>query len=102
MRALLILALLISTFTKLIVVNGYNFAFTMDQGRDMVDIRQMVVSLTPKLVGPTTSINGVLLGPFWYYFLLPPFLISGGNPQAIMNWQIIWYQLSALLLWFVI
>ena len=97
-----ILALILSTSIKFFVVGGYNFPFTMDQGRDMVDIRQMVVSHTPRLVGPTTSINGVLLGPFWYYFLLPPFLVSGGNPQAIMNWQIIWYQISAIILWFVI
>lgn len=94
--------LVFSTLIKLQVVKNYNFPFTMDQGRDLVDIRQMVVSHTPRLVGPTTSINGVLLGPFWYYFLLPPFVLSGGNPQAIMNWQILWFQLSAIILWFVL
>lgn len=99
---LLSVVLLISTLIKVFAVSGNNFPFTMDQGRDMVDIRQMVVSHTPRLVGPTTSINGVLLGPFWYYFLLPPFLTSGGNPQAVMYWQIIWYQLSAIFLWWVI
>jgi hypothetical protein len=94
--------IIFSTFVKLQAVNNYNFPFTMDQGRDMVDIRQMVVSKSPRLVGPTTSINGVLLGPFWYYFLLPPFLLSGGNPQAIVYWQIFWYQISALVLWHVL
>lgn len=99
---LLILIFLVSTIIKIIAVSGNNFPFTMDQGRDMVDIRQMVVSHTPRLVGPTTSINGVLLGPFWYYFLLPPFIASGGSPQVVMYWQIIWYQLSVLFLWWVI
>ncbi len=94
--------LIFSTFIKIQAVNNYNFPFTTDQGRDMVDIRQMVVSHTPRLVGPTTSINGVLLGPFWYYFLLPPFLLSGGNPQAIMYWQIVWFQISAIILWHVL
>ncbi len=104
-RFLLILIaviLVLSTLIKLQAVNNYNFPFTMDQGRDLVDIRQMVLSHTPRLVGPTTSINGVLLGPFWYYFLLPPFLLSGGNPQAIMYWQILWYQISAIILWHVV
>lgn len=68
----------------------------------MTDIRQMVVTHTPRLVGPTTSINGVLLGPFWYYFNLPPFLIFGGNPSAIVYWQIVWFQLACLLLYFVL
>ncbi len=99
---ILFLVFLVSTTIKIISVSGNNFPFTMDQGRDMVDIRQMVVSHTPRLVGPTTSINGVLLGPFWYYFLLPPFLVSGGSPQVVMYWQIIWYQLSVLFLWWVL
>lgn len=99
---ILLLVLLISSYIKLFVVNGNNFPFTMDQGRDMVDIRQMVVNHSPRLVGPTTSINGVLLGPFWYYFLLIPFVLFGGSPQAIMIWQIVWYQLSVIFLWWVI
>jgi len=99
---LLFIVLIVSLVIKIISVRGYNFAFTMDQGRDMTDIRQMIVTYTPRLVGPTTSINGVLLGPFWYYFNLPPFLLFGGNPAAIVYWQIIWFQLSCLLLYFFI
>jgi hypothetical protein len=99
---LFISVLLVSTTLKILEVKGYNFAFTMDQGRDMTDIRQMVVTHTPRLVGPTTSINGVLLGPFWYYFNLPPFLLFGGNPAAIVYWQIFWFQLSCFLLYAVL
>lgn len=99
---ILVLILLISTLIKVFAVKDNNFAFTMDQGRDMVDIRHMVITFSPRLVGPTTSINGVLLGPFWYYFNLPPFLFSGGNPATIVYWQILWYQLSIVFLWWVI
>lgn len=99
---LLLLTLIVSTVIKVLVVKGYNFPFTMDQGRDMVDIRQMVVSHTPRLVGPTTSINGVLLGPFWYYFNLPPFLLGGGDPSYVMIWQILWYQIAVIFLWWTI
>ena len=99
---LLLAILVVSTVIKVIAVKGNNFPFTMDQGRDMTDIRQMVVTHTPRLVGPTTSINGVLLGPFWYYFNLIPFLLFGGSPSAIVYWQILWFQLSVLLLYFVL
>ena len=99
---ILLLVLVITSAIKIQAVSGNNFPFTMDQGRDMIDIRQMVLSKSPRLIGPTTSINGVFLGPFWYYFLLPPFLVSGGNPQILMYWQIIWYQLSVIFLWWVI
>ena len=99
-NCLLVLVLVISTFFKIIEVKGYNFPFTMDQGRDMTDIRQMVVTHKPRLVGPTTSINGVLLGPFWYYFNLIPFVLSGGNPGVIIYWQIFWFQLACVFMYF--
>lgn len=99
---LFILALIISTVIKVIAVYGNNFAFTMDQGRDLVDVRQMVVTRIPKLIGPTTSINGVYLGPFYYYFITVPFVLSGGNPAAIVYWQIFWFQLATVILWWVI
>lgn len=99
---ILILAVLVTSVIKFMEVSGNNFPFTMDQGRDMVDMRHMVVTHTPRLVGPTTSINGVLLGPFWYYFNLPAFLIGGGDPSTVVYWQIIWYQISAIALWWII
>ena len=96
---IVIIAVFLSLWLRMAAVWNNNFPFTMDQGRDMVDIRSMVVTHTPRLVGPTTSINGVLLGPAWYYFLLTPFLLSNGNPAAILFWQILWYQFSAIFLW---
>lgn len=64
----------------------------------MIDIRSIAVAHKPRLIGPTTSINGVYLGPFWYYFNLIPFVFSGGDPQIILFWQIIWYQLIGIFL----
>lgn len=97
-----IFALILSTVIKIFSVWRNNTPITYDQGRDLVDIRQMVVTHTPRLVGPTTSINGVLLGPFYYYFLLIPFLGFGGNPMALVIWQLIWFQISVVLLWMII
>lgn len=92
----------ISLFIKVLSVWGNNFPFTYDQGRDLIDIRQMIVTQKPRLVGPTTSINGVLLGPSYYYFLILPFLFFSGNPIAIVMWQIVWYQIAVLIFWFVL
>lgn len=97
-----IVALVISTVIKVLSVSNYSFAFTFDQGRDMMDLRRMVVTHTPRLVGPTTSINGVLLGPFYYYFILPLFILFKGDPLAIILWQSLWYQLGVVFLWFIL
>ena len=70
----------------------------MDQARDMLDIREIVVSLHPTLIGPTTSINGVFLGPFYYYFNVIPFLIGGGDPAALVYWNSLWYLIGAVAL----
>lgn len=93
---------IISTLIKLGYISGNNFAFTPDQGRDLIDIRQMVVTHMPRLVGPTTSVNGVLLGPFYYYFIAIPFILFRGSPAAIVIWQIAWFQISALIMWYVL
>ncbi len=99
---LVALVFVISTVIKLLYISGNNFAFTPDQGRDLIDIRQMVVTHTPRLVGPTTSVNGVLLGPFYYYFIAIPFILFGGSPAAIVIWQIAWFQMAALFIWYIL
>ena len=99
---LFVFSLVISTFIKVTSVSHNNFAFTIDQGRDLVDVRHMVSLVSPRLVGPTTSINGLLLGPFYYYFISVPFILFGGSPSAIVYWQIAWFQAAVIFLWFVL
>lgn len=100
---ILFFILFIASFIlRLLPVLNNNFPFTMDQARDMLDIRNIAVGRHLTLIGPTTSINGVFLGPFYYYFNLLPFIISNGNPAAILFWQIVWFQVSIASLWFAI
>jgi hypothetical protein len=82
-------------------VANYNFPFTTDQARDMLDLRQIVVGINPTLVGPTTSINGVFLGPSYYYFNVLPFFLGQGDPSFLVYWNLFFYLLSALLLLFI-
>lgn len=95
------IVLAISLYLKVLPVLNYNFPFTMDQARDMLDIRHIIELRNPTLIGPTTSINGVFLGPFYYYFNLLPYIVSGGDPAALTYWNILWYAIGAgLLFWF--
>ncbi len=89
-----------SFILKVLPILNYNFPFTTDQGRDMLDIRDIVVGHHLRLIGPTTSINGVFLGPGWYYFNVPPFILGQGDPAVLVYWQILFFQLAALAIWF--
>lgn len=61
----------------------------MDNARDMVDVREMVTLQKPRLIGHTAAIEGVYYGPYWYYLLSIPFILSGGDPYAAIILQII-------------
>lgn len=63
-------------------INGL-FAFTYDQGRDLLEVSKIVWNHNFTLIGPTTGLAGIFYGPWWYYFLTPIFVISNGDPQKI-------------------
>lgn len=65
-----------SFFTK-------TFAFTYDVGRDLIAVQSIVNTYKIPLIGPTTGQPGLFYGPWWYYILLPPFLLSRGDPAGI-------------------
>ncbi len=54
--------------------------FYYDQGRDALRIWEFWYKGKPFLVGPTTGLQGIFLGPFYYYLIAPFYLVSGGNP----------------------
>lgn len=54
--------------------------FYYDQGRDALVIWDLWHKGKLFLIGPTTGIEGIYRGP-WYYWLIAPFyLVGGGNP----------------------
>jgi hypothetical protein len=67
-------ALILSLVIKILSIWGNNFPFTYDQGRDLVDLRQMVVTHTPRLVGPTLVSTVFYLGLFITTFFCFPLL----------------------------
>lgn len=57
-----------------------NFLFLLDQGRDMIAVKNIVFDHHITLIGPSTSLGGVFQGPFWYYLLALPTFVFGGDP----------------------
>ena len=86
---------------RLILSHDYNFIFNMDNARDMVDVREMMELKKPRLIGPTTAIEGFYNGPGWYYLLSVPYFLTEGDPYGsilmeIMLWAIGGYFLLIL------
>ncbi|PIS14569.1 hypothetical protein COT64_01910, partial [Candidatus Shapirobacteria bacterium CG09_land_8_20_14_0_10_39_12] len=63
--------------------------FWYDQGRDALVIWDLIHYQKFFLIGPVTGIEGIFLGPFYYYLLTPFYLIGRGNPvtaAAGLSW----------------
>lgn len=67
---------------RIFLIMRDSFPFAYDMGRDLLWVKDIAFYQTPTLIGPAASIWGVYFGPFWYYFLALPLLISGGNPVS--------------------
>lgn len=81
-KVFLILILALSLVLRILFLWKYSASFTYDQGRDLLEIREMVVLKKIRLIGPTTSLHGVFSGPFWYWMGLPFYLLTNGHPLS--------------------
>lgn len=54
--------------------------FWYDQGRDAIVISDLLHKFKFFLIGPTTGIEGIFLGPFYYYLMAPFYWLGRGNP----------------------
>lgn len=84
-KVLLILLLVGAFFVRSYRTNEL-LRFYFDQGRDALVIHEMINTPKPVLVGPTTGLAGILRGPFFYYLLLPGYLIGQGSPVVAAIW----------------
>jgi len=63
--------------------------FWYDQGRDALVIWRLLNEGKFFLIGPVTGIEGIFLGPFYYYLIAPFYWLGRGNPVlviAALNW----------------
>ncbi len=71
--------LVLFTFAVRSVYLWRDFVFVYDQGRDALEVAR-ILSGNLTLIGPTTGLFGVFLGPLHYYMLTPLYVLGGGNP----------------------
>lgn len=78
------------------------YIFDWDQTDDATKVMTMVWERKPTLLGPRVSTeNGFFTGPYYYYFLLPFYLATSGNPIAGAMAAIFIGALSTTLTFFV-
>lgn len=95
------LILAISGIIRFFQVSNYNTVFTFDQSRDLLDIRVLGTFRDLTVFGPTTSINGLRLGPFYYYLNLPAYWLGHGDPLALVYWNILCFLVAGVaIFWF--
>ena len=56
--------------------------FLGDQGRDAIIARRILVEHHPALIGPVTSVGNMYLGPFYYYFMVFPLMLTYPSPTG--------------------
>lgn len=95
---LLIFFLVIGVLYRILPTLNNQFLFNMDNGRDMVDVREMVELKKIRLIGPTSAVQGLFNGPAWYYLLAIPYILSGGNPDASIIMEIILWAIGGIFL----
>ncbi|MBU1127412.1 hypothetical protein KKF11_03640, partial [Patescibacteria group bacterium] len=97
---LLLLILVFSFFFRVYRV-GDLLGFYYDQGRDALKILEMIKFQDFPAIGPTTGIEGLFLGPFWFYLLAPFYFLGNGNP-VVAAIAISFFDLGAIIMLFLI
>jgi len=80
----LYLIIAVGLFLRVQGIFTNSFAFTYDVGRDMLAVNDIVHLGKIPLIGQTTGLPGLFYGPWWYYILTVPFILSSGNPAGIV------------------
>ena len=76
---ILVIILLTSFFVRVYRTTDL-MGFYYDQGRDALVVWHFWHQGDIFLVGPVTGLAGIFLGPLYYLFVSPFYLIGGGNP----------------------
>ncbi len=93
---LVVLILALALFLRLFRISSY-LTFLGDEGRDaLVWLRMAHGKFT--LIGPTTSIGNMYLGPLYYYLMFPFYLLLGTVGPAVG--VALFSGVTAFLLWY--
>lgn len=98
--SLLFFVLLISLFLRVYKLHEL-LGFYYDQGRDALVIHRLINDHKPFLVGPVTGIEGIFLGPFFYYLIALFYFLGGGSPVFATAF-LAWLSVFSILILFVL
>lgn len=79
---LFLIFILVFIYLRITPILNQTVPYTYDQGRDFLKVQEIVKTKNIPFIGPTTGIQGVFHGAWWYYFLIPFYLIFNGWPQG--------------------
>ena len=97
-KKIILMLLSLGIIYRLFSTFGGNFLFIMDNGRDFVDVREMVELHKLRLTGPNAAIEGLYNGPLWYYLLSIPYLLTHGDPYGAILVEIILWAIGGFFL----
>src|ERR1035437_2465775 len=79
-----------------------DFYYLIDQARDLLLTKNIVVGHTLTLLGARTGLGGLFHGPIWLYIISPFFFIFGGNPFLTLVPLFIIVSLTLVVLGFLV
>jgi 4-amino-4-deoxy-L-arabinose transferase-like glycosyltransferase len=74
--------------------------FGFEQGRDAEIIRNIYQHADFQLVGPKTDLAGIFHGAYYYYLMIIPYALSGGNPVIGSFFLVLLSSLIPVLMYF--
>ena len=96
----IIFILLLASFLRLYRINDY-MTFLGDEGRDAIVWLKMVRDHKFTLIGPTTSIGNMYLGPLYYYLMLPFYFVFGSSPVGPSIGVALFSTATVFFIWYV-
>jgi hypothetical protein len=76
--------------------------YTYDQGRDFLRAAMMVDNRDPVFIGPTTGIEGIFHGSWWYYYLAIPYILFQGLPIGFYYFNFLVHALCTVIIVYLI
>ncbi|MFH1827266.1 MAG: glycosyltransferase family 39 protein [bacterium] len=81
---LFILLTIIFCYFRLKPIYFQTIPYTFDQGRDFLKAQEIIRDKNLMFIGPTTGVQGIFHGAWWYYFLAIPYVLFSGNPLGFV------------------
>lgn len=97
LKITVVLVFVLAFFLRAQETLSHNFLFLIDQGRDLMAVKQIVYDHHLTLIGPYTSLQGVFQGPLWYYLLSIPLFLFNGDPWGTIVLMLFLSMLTLLI-----